>query len=138
MNQNKQSTRQSTTRNRHVEFGVHRNHRSATYSHGDCLLLRRLIFLADLLDGRHETVSAPGNRFHIARAGGRISQRFPYLVDGRVQTVIEIDKCIRRPKFLAKVIPRHHLAGVIQQKFQYLEGLFLQSNSAAAFAQLSR
>ena len=44
-----------------------------------------------------ETVSPPGQGFHVTRAGGRVSQRFPQFVDRGIQAVVEIHEGVGRP-----------------------------------------
>ena len=48
--------------------------------------------------------------------------------------MIEINKGIRRPKFIAKLLARDHLPGMLQQHRQNLQGLFLKLDLDALFA----
>ncbi len=43
-----------------------------------------------------------------------------------------------RPELLPQLFPRHYLAGMVQEKAENLEGLFLQLDPNAALAELGR
>ena len=63
----------------------------------------------------NETVAALGERLDEARRLRRVTQRFPQALDGVVQPAIEIDEGVRRPDLPLELVPRHDLAGVVQQ-----------------------
>ena len=51
--------------------------------------------------------------------------------------MIEINKRVLGPDFLLQLLPGHYLPRIFQQRLQNKEGLFLQMDFGAAFAQLS-
>ena len=63
----------------------------------------------------NETVAALGERLDEARRLRRVTQRLPQALDGVVQPAIEIDEGVRRPDLPLELVPRHDLAGVVQQ-----------------------
>ena len=75
------------------------------------------------LDGEKEPVAAPGQRFNEARIRRRIAQRFAQFVDGRVESIVEIDIRVGGPQPAAQVIACDDGAGLLQQHLQNLERL---------------
>jgi hypothetical protein len=85
-----------------------------------------------------EPVTVPRDGLDEAWALCRISEGRAQLGHGFVQAAIEVDKGVRRPKFLAKFFPRDDIARVLHQESQNLEWLFLEFNANAVFAKLRR
>jgi len=65
--------------------------------------------------GSDESVSAAGEGFDVAGSGGGISQGFADLVDGGVETVVEVDEGVGGPEFLLQLFAGDDLAGMVQQ-----------------------
>jgi hypothetical protein len=63
-----------------------------------------------------------------------VAPRLTQFLDCAVQTVIEVNECIRRPKPSLHFFPGHHLSRPLQQHGQYLERLVLELDPKAAFA----
>src|SRR5439155_4161576 len=82
------------------EFGMHcdRRDRRVCGWRDPCTVSDNFVFLQRRISrfvrsyGSNEPISAAGERFHVARAGGGVSQGFAYLVDGGIQTVVEVDE----------------------------------------------
>jgi len=84
-----------------------------------------------------EAVTASRNGFHEAGAFGGIPERVTDFVYRFIQTVIEIHESVRGPELLLKFLASYDLAGTFQQHGQELEGLLLQPDAQAMFAQFS-
>jgi hypothetical protein len=52
--------------------------------------------------------------------------------------VFEIDECVPGPESAPQLFPRDDLTGPFEEHGENLEGLLLQANPGAAFAQFSR
>ena len=74
----------------------------------------------------------------MARLGGGIAQRFAQLVDRGVEAVVEVHDGVVTPQPLPHLFAGHQFAGPVQQHHQHLEGLRVQLDADAVFAQLSR
>jgi hypothetical protein len=85
-------------------------------------------------DLREEAVAATSNGFHKARTLGGVPQGLTDFVDGFVEPVVEIHESVRRPEFFLKFLASYDLAGMLKQRGQDLEGLFLKANPQAALA----
>src|SRR3954454_17790439 len=68
---------------------------------------------------------------------GIVAQSGAQLIDGLVQTALEINEGVFRPELPAEFVPGYHFAGALQQKDQRLERLFLKIDSRALTAQLA-
>src|SRR5271155_4263827 len=86
-------------------------------------------------DLRKEAVAAPSNGFHKAWTLGRISERVTDFVYCLIQPVIEIHESVCGPELFLQLLARYHLAGTLQEHREELEGLFLQPDAQAMFAQ---
>ena len=58
-------------------------------------------------------------------------------LESGVDAVVELHNRVVGPQLLFDLLPGHHLAWMLQQHFQNLEGLFLKANLAAVLVQLS-
>src|SRR5262249_41804994 len=76
-------------------------------------------------------------RFDIARLFGRIAQGITQLLDRVVQTCIEVNKGVRRPKLLPEFVARNQVARMFEQKCKQLEGLILQFQADAVLVELT-
>src|SRR5208282_6191579 len=75
--------------------------------------------------------------FYKTRVVCLIAQRSAQLIDGGVQTVLEVHKCVGRPKLLAQLLARDDLARLLQQHGQNSKGLFLDLDLKPVLAELS-
>ena len=85
-----------------------------------------------------EAVAAPRQSLDVAGFLGRIGQDVAQLLDGAVQTGIEVNKSVCRPEFLTEFLARNYVAGMLEQKREYLEGLVLKLQADAVLVQLAR
>ena len=60
-----------------------------------------------------------------------VSQRLPQPPDGRIEAVVKIDKGVVRPQSLAKLVAPDHHPRTLEQRFQQLERLPLQTDARA-------
>ena len=77
----------------------------------------------DHLYRRDETVSQSWKGFDVARREGRIAKGSANFLHRRVQAVLKIDKCLRRPELFAKHFAADDVTGAVQQQIEDLEGL---------------
>ena len=97
-------------------------------------LLRRL---GDGSDRRDETIPAARQSLNVTRFRGGIIQNLANFVDRSSQAVIEVDKCVPGPQFLADHFSFNEFAWTLQEHDQKLERLCLQPDSLAIFSQLA-
>src|ERR1700674_253607 len=76
-----------------------------------------------------EAVAAPSNGFHKAGTFGGVAEGLTDFADRFVEPVVEIHESVRGPEFFLKFLSSYDLAGVLQQRRQDLEGLFLKPYS---------
>lgn len=88
------------------------------------------LYLAD------EPISALGQRFNVAGHVGFVAERLAKFLDGGVETVVEINKCVGGPQALTQFVARHQLPALLQQDLEDLDGLALQPQPDAISAQL--
>jgi hypothetical protein len=87
---------------------------------------------------RHdEPIPASRQRLDKSRVIGGIAERFPQLIDRRIQAVVEIHEGVGRPALIAKFFACDHFARPLQQDREDLKGLLLQSDPYALLAHLS-
>ncbi len=86
----------------------------------------------------YEAVSAPRHCFDIPGTVGCIVQASSELIYGRVQAMLEIDKGPLLPDSLMQLLVRNHVACMIQQNQQNLNGLAGQTDTDATLQQLPR
>ncbi len=75
---------------------------------------------------RDESIPPMRYRLNVKRVFRIVSQRRPKFLDDRVDTVLEVDKGIGRPEFLANLLARHKLPRPLQQKTKGSEQMFLK------------
>ena len=88
------------------------------------------------VDWIDEAIPATRQGLDEPRGVGRISERFPQLVDRRVDAVIEVHDR-PGPELLLQLLARDELARLFQEHCQHLQGLLLESDSDSLLAQLS-
>ena len=71
----------------------------------------------------HEAVSEARQGFYVARLIGRIAERLPELIDGRVEAMFEVTSSRSGPKAVAKIFTGHQVAGPLHQRVQNLARL---------------
>ncbi|HXL22012.1 MAG TPA: hypothetical protein VOA78_06080 [Candidatus Dormibacteraeota bacterium] len=86
---------------------------------------------------RKEAVPATCDRFHKTRTVGGIAESVADFVDRFVEPVIEIHERVCRPEFLLEFLAGYDFAGVLKERRQHLERLFLKANTEAVFAQFA-
>src|SRR4029077_21254529 len=79
-------------------------------------------------------VAATSNGLHKAGTLGRVTEGLSDFVDRFVEPVVEIHKSVSGPEFFLKFPAGYHLAGVLKQHRQDLEGLFLKPDSEPVLA----
>jgi len=77
------------------------------------------------LEGTYKSIAALGDGLNEAGLLRGIAQSFPQPGNRTVQAMIEVDKCVGRPKFFTELFPRNHFTGSLQQQKQNTERLFL-------------
>src|ERR1700738_3637830 len=86
---------------------------------------RRCIVNFDL---HEEAVAVASNSFHKAGTLGRVAEGLTDFVYRLVESVVKIHESAPGPEFFLKLLASYDLAGVLKQRRQDLEGLFLQPN----------
>jgi hypothetical protein len=87
-------------------------------------------------DTGNEAVAAPGHGLKEARVVGVVSERVAQPLDGRVQTVVEVNKGVGGPEFFAQLLSRDQFSRPLQKSGQKLKWLILESHFEAASTQL--
>lgn len=75
------------------------------------------------LDSSYESVSAARHRFDIARFFSGIGKCTPQLIDGRVETALEIDERALSPELVTQLLARNYITRMSQQEQQNLQRL---------------
>ena len=99
---------------------------------GSSVFGRRRLYRTD------EPVAQPRQGFDIARCLGGILQCLPQALNGRVDTVVELDDGPVRPEFVVHRLARNHFAWIRQQHGQHLDGLIGNADLDPVAAKLSR
>jgi hypothetical protein len=68
------------------------------------------------IDRSNETVPSSSERFNENGRLRRFAQRIAQPLDGGIETVIEVNEGVRRPKPIAKVFAGNQLAGMLQKQ----------------------
>jgi hypothetical protein len=82
-------------------------------------------------------VSPPSHRFNEHRRVCRFAQRNAESLNGTVQTGVEIDEGVCRPKSVAEFFASNYLAGTLDKHAQDLKRLFLQLQLDSVPSQLT-
>ena len=69
-----------------------------------------------VLNGEDKAIAKLGKGFNKARICRRVIQNASEFLDGGVQTVFEVHKCIRGPELLTKLFASNNIAGSVEQK----------------------
>ena len=99
-------------------------------------LARRVVF-AYPFHRNHQPIAPPGQGLDVLGFVGRITQRPPQVLDGRVDAVVKLDDGVVRPQFFSDLLAADQFALALDQHAQDLQGLLLQDRSVAVVAQLS-
>src|SRR4029077_16037112 len=83
-------------------------------------------------DRRDEAVTPTRNGFNKGRIVGRIAESVTKLLDGSVETLIELDVGSIRPQAAAQVFAADHFARMLQQCGENLKGLVLEADRKAS------
>jgi hypothetical protein len=87
-------------------------------------------------DLAEKSVAAARNSLNEARAFGGVTERFTNFTDRFVETVIEVNDR-SWPEPAAQLFPGYQLSRSFQQHRQHLEGLLLQFQAHAPFAEFA-
>jgi hypothetical protein len=90
----------------------------------------------DRLRFGHEPVATTRHGFDERRIVRRVAESLPQLADRRVEPLVEFDVGVTRPEPPLQFFAAEHLTRSLEQDRQNLEGLALQGDAPAAFAQL--
>src|SRR5207249_11786682 len=86
---------------------------------------------------RHEAIALARQSLDKSWIFGRVFQRLAQLLDGLVQTLIEVAEGVVRPERPLQFLPRDQLPRAPQQQRENFERLILERYFPAALAQLS-
>ena len=89
------------------------------------------------IDRSNEAIPTPSERFDEHRSFRRFAQRITQPFDRRIQAVIEINKGVVWPKFLAQFLPANKFSRSLKQRRQYLQRLLLQLYVLSPVAQFA-
>ena len=90
------------------------------------------------MNGGHDPIADLRYRFEKTRRACRIPQRLTDLLHGRVETLVELDELVLRPKAFLQLLAGHDLPWFFQEGFEDAVGLVLKSYLDSPFAQLTR
>ena len=83
----------------------------------------------------NEAIADSGERLYEDGSAAGVVESLPQPVDGIVEPAIDIDIDLARPELCIERLASDHLAGAVQERFQYAEWLNLQGNPLAAAKQ---
>lgn len=89
------------------------------------------------LDGSNEAVSSAGQCLDVAGIARGFAERFPQLLNRRVDAVIELDHGIVRPQLQPDFLAQDHLTGMVEQHHQDLEGLLADPDFDSVLTQFT-
>jgi hypothetical protein len=87
-------------------------------------------------DGRDEAVSDAGNGFDVAGGVCRVAESVAKLLDGLVQSVIEVDENVGRPEALTELFTSDDVSGRFEQDRQEAKGLLRQPDDPTISGEL--
>ena len=90
------------------------------------------------MNRRDEPIASPRERLDEPRIFSTVAECLAQLLGRGVETVIEVDKRVRRPQPFAQGFARHDLSRALQEHRQHLKWLLLQLQFEAIAAQLAR
>ena len=93
--------------------------------------------MADVFNGGYEAVTAAGEGFDEAGAGGGVAEGLAQAVDGGVDAVLGVDESAVGPKVAGDLVAGEQLAGVIEEQAEKLEGLDVETDADALTAELA-
>jgi hypothetical protein len=103
-----------------------------------CLDRRCTAHRGNSLDGSNEPVSAPRERLDKPRVISRVVEGLAKPLDGRVQTLLKVHKCIGRPEFLVKHFACNQFARIFEETDEDPDRLPFQPDLAALFPEFAR
>ena len=74
----------------------------------------------------HKPISPAGDGLDKTGILSAVAQGVPEPADGRIETVVEVDKGVCGPQPALQLFPRNHFSRSFEQQGKNLEGLFLQ------------
>lgn len=93
--------------------------------------------LNDFFDGGDETVATAGKGLDESRILRGVGKNFAKPHYRCIQTVIEIDESVARPKLTAQLLASHHFTRLFQKNRKNLERLFLKADPKAVFLEFT-
>jgi hypothetical protein len=91
----------------------------------------------DGFDFGEEAIAAAWDGFDEARAVGGIAEGIADLVDGFVEAVVEVDIGVGGPETFLQIFAGDDLAGMVEEHREDADGLFLEADAKAVFAELA-
>jgi hypothetical protein len=91
----------------------------------------------DDFDFGEEAVATARDGFDEARAFGGVAECVANFVDGLIEAVIEIDVGVGGPEIFLEVLAGDEFAGMLDEYGEDTEGLFLDSDAQAVFAEFA-
>ena len=85
----------------------------------------------------HKTIAATGKGLHISGFGCAVPQRGSNLVYGEVDAMFEVDKGGVLPETALDLFTAHKLVGMLDQKCEHSERLWLELQQPPCFAQFT-
>ena len=124
---------------------VHRTGRKVAWGWGATVVLvyspsrneRRRRGRSDICGG-HEPIAFTGDGLDESWGLRGVSQSLAQPPDGRIEAVVKIDKGVVRPQSLAKLVAPDHHPGTLEECFQQLERLPLQTDARAVADDFAR
>src|SRR5437867_4092469 len=102
---------------------------------GTWAAIRRLLARSRLrFYSSDEPVAAPRHRLYVSRFIRRFPERLPQLLDSGVDALVELDDGVVGPELHSNLFAQHHLAGMLQEDEQHLEGLLVKPDLQAMLA----
>ena len=88
--------------------------------------------------GRNEAIPVAGQGLDELGSLSRVSQCLAEFLDGVVQAVIELNKCVRGPQAGAQVFPGNYFSGTFDQAAEHFEGFGRKRDSLAVLVEFPR
>ncbi len=89
-------------------------------------------------DGSDESVTAAGEGLDEARILGGVAEGFAQFIDGGAEAVVEVDDGVVAPELELNFFAGDDFGGALKEANEEAEGLGLEANADAGFAQFSR
>jgi hypothetical protein len=87
---------------------------------------------------RNEPVPLARECLHVARVVRRVTERLTKLIDGRIETLFEVDECRALPQVTLQFVPGDDLSGPVYQNGKNLERLSLKPQAGSVLCEPAR